>query len=192
MTWKSVSPHGLTNITRFPESLHRRDGRSRMGEENTMSETVESPAPAATPEAPAQDATDWKAEARKWEARAKENSGAAAKLAEIEEANKSEAQKLQEQLASLQERAAAAERDRERLAVIAKHGIPEEYQDLVHGSDAEALAASAAKVQALIAMNAQAQQSEASYIIPSEGGSPSLALNSDGIESALKKALGIA
>jgi len=158
-----------------------------------MSETAETPSPAEVPDAaPAQDTTDWKAEARKWEGRAKENSGAAQKLAEIEESKKSETQKLQEQLAQFQERAATAERDRERLAVIAKHGIPEEYQDLVHGSDPDALAASAAKVQALIAMNAQAQQSEASYIIPSEGGSPSLALNSDGIESALKKALGIA
>lgn len=152
-------------------------------------------AEAATPpevpaETPAQE-TDWKAEARKWEARAKENNSAAQKLAEIEESKKSETQKLQEQLTALQERAASAERDRERLAVIAKHGIPEDYHDLVHGTDAESLAASAAKVQALITANAQ-PQSEASYVIPSEGNSPSLALNGDGIESALRKALGIA
>jgi len=115
----------------------------------------------------------------------------AAKYDQLEESKKSETQKLQEQLAQFQERAAAAERDRERLAVIAKHGIPEEYHDLVHGSDAESLAASAAKVQALITANAQ-PQSEASFVIPSEGGSPSLALNGDGIESALRKALGIA
>ena len=150
--------------------------------------TTTQPEPAA---APAQDATDWKAEARKWESRAKENSGAASKLAEIEESKKSETQKLQEQLTTLQERAATAERDRERLAVIAKHGIPEDYHDLVHGSDAESLAASAAKVQSLITANA-GSQNEASFVIPSEGGSPGLALNSDGIESALKKALGIA
>lgn len=150
--------------------------------------------PAATTtavEAPAQDATDWKAEARKWESRAKENSTAASRLAEIEESKKSETQKLQEQLTAFQERATTAERDRERLAVIAKHGIPEEYHDLVHGADAESLAASAAKVQALITATA-APQTEASFVIPSEGGSPALALNSDGIESALRKALGIA
>lgn len=141
------------------------------------------------PAAPAQE-TDWKAEARKWEARAKENSSAASKLAEIEEANKSEAQKLQEQLSQLQERAATAERDRERLAVIAKHGIPEEYQDLVHGSDAASLEASAAKIKTLIATSAQPPQS-ASFVIPDEGGSPNLALNGDGIEAALKNALGI-
>ena len=146
--------------------------------------------PAVPAETPAQE-TDWKAEARKWEARAKENSGAASKLAEIEESKKSETQKLQEQLAQFQERAAAAERDRERLAVIAKHGIPEDYHDLVHGTDADSLEASAAKVRALITTSAP-QQNEASFVIPSEGGSPSLALNGDGIESALRKALGIA
>ena len=168
-------------------------GRSRMGEETVMSEAPAAEA-AATPTepaaAPAQE-TDWKAEARKWESRAKENSGAASKLAEIEESKKSETQKLQEQLAEYEKRAATAERDRERLAVIAKHGIPEDYHDLVHGTDPESLAASAAKVKSLIATNA-APQNEASFVIPSEGGSPGLALNSDGIESALKKALGIA
>jgi hypothetical protein len=155
--------------------------------ETTAAESAATTEPAV--QAPAQE-TDWKAEARKWEARAKENNSAATKLAEIEEANKSEAQKLQEQLASLQERATSAERDRERLAVTAKHGIPVEYQDLVHGSDADALEASASKVKSLIATSAQPQQS-ASFVIPDEGGSPSLALNGDGIEAALKNALGI-
>ena len=111
-----------------------------MGEEIVMSE-VAAAEPAAS------------SEARKWEGRAKENSTAAQKLAEIEESKKSETQKLQEQLTALQDRAATAERDKERLAVIAKHGIPEDYHDLVHGSDAESLAASAAKVKALITAN---------------------------------------
>ena len=167
-----------------------------MGEEIVMSETAAAePAASSTPveasPAPAQE-IDWKAEARKWEGRAKENSTAAQKLAEIEESKKSETQKLQEQLTALQDRAATAERDKERLAVIAKHGIPEDYHDLVHGSDAESLAASAAKVKALITANTPTQQNEASFVIPSEGNSPSLALNGDGIESALRKALGIA
>lgn len=37
---------------------------------------------------------DWKAEARKWEQRAKENREAAKRLAELEEANKTDAEKL--------------------------------------------------------------------------------------------------
>jgi len=163
-----------------------------MGEETVMSESTAEAAvnPTEPAAAPAQE-TDWKAEARKWEARAKENSSAASKLAEIEESKKSETQKLQEQLSTLQERAATAERDRERLVVIAKHGIPADFHDLVHGSDAESLEASAAKVKSLITTSAQPELA-ASFVIPDEGGSPSLALNGDGIESALRKALGIA
>lgn len=114
----------------------------------------------------------------------------ASKFDELEESRKSEAQRLQEQLTTLQERAATAERDRERLAVIAKHGIPEDFHDLVHGSTPEALEASAAKVKTLIAATAQPEQA-ASFVIPGEGGSPNLALNGDGIEAALKNALGI-
>lgn len=46
--------------------------------------------------------TDWKAEARKWEQRAKENTAAAKKLAEIDEANKSEATKAAERITALE------------------------------------------------------------------------------------------
>jgi hypothetical protein len=163
-----------------------------MGEETVMSESApEGTAEAAAPaETPAQDATDWKAQARKWEERAKANATAASQLAEIEESKKTETQKLQEQLAQYEQRATQAERDRERLVVIAKHGIPEEYHDLIHGTDSETLAASAAKVKSLITANAQ-PKNEASFVIPSEGGSPALALNGDGLEASLKKALGI-
>lgn len=44
------------------------------------------------------DDTDWKAESRKWEKRAKDNADAAKRLAEIEDAKKSEQDKLNEQL----------------------------------------------------------------------------------------------
>jgi len=160
--------------------------------ESAATEPAATPADLAEqPDTSAQE-IDWKAKSRMWEQRAKQNNDAAQKLAEIEESQKTEAQKLQEQLTALQNRAATAERDKERLSVIAKHGIPEEYHDLVHGTDAESLAASAAKVKALITANAPTQQNEASFVIPSEGSSPSLALNGDGIESALRKALGIA
>lgn len=54
------------------------------------------PAPPVKPE-PAQE-PDWKAEARKWEQRAKENKTAAERLAEIEESQKTEAQKQAEAL----------------------------------------------------------------------------------------------
>lgn len=52
--------------------------------------------------APAQESTDWKAQARKWEERAKANKDAAERLAELEEAQKTEEQKTAERLAALE------------------------------------------------------------------------------------------
>ena len=163
-----------------------------------MSETPETantePAtPQDTPnDVPAQE-TDWQAEARKWEKRAKENKSAADKLAEIEESKKTEIQKAMERAEQAEQRINELEREKTRLSVIATHGIPEDYQDLIKGDSEEELAASAEKVKSLIEYAAQKQGAEqASYVIPSEGGSPaSLPLNGDGIEASLKKALGI-
>lgn len=133
---------------------------------------------------------DWKAKARDWEKRAKENKTAADELAQIKESQKTETQRLQDQLAEFQRKAETAERDRERLSIIAKHAIPADYHDLVQGADSEALEASAAKVKSLIEANATPSNT-ASFVIPDEGGNPNLALNGDGIEAALKNALGI-
>lgn len=76
--------------------------------------------PAVEPQQPAQPAqseTDWKAEARKWEARAKENSGAATRLAELENAKKTEAEKTAERLTAAERKAADAELSALRLDV---------------------------------------------------------------------------
>lgn len=113
----------------------------------------------------------------------------AAKVKEFEDRDKSEAEKLQEQLNDLSTRASAAERENARLSVIAKHQIPADYQDLIQGADEATLEASAAKVRALV--DATAPKDRASLVIPDEGGHPNLALNGDGLEAALKKALGI-
>lgn len=114
----------------------------------------------------------------------------AAKVKAFEDRDKSESEKLQEQLSELSDRASKAERENARLAVIAEYQIPKDFQDLIQGDDADALVATASKVQALIATTS-APSDRASLVIPSEGGSPALALNGDGLESALKSALGI-
>jgi hypothetical protein len=97
---------------------------------NTTNAPVPTP-PAAQPAAPADPApaqeTDWKAMARKWEANAKENSEAAKKLAAIEEANKTEAEKLADRATKAEARAAEAERK----AFAATKGIP---ASLIHGT----------------------------------------------------------
>lgn len=139
--------------------------------------------------------TDWKAMARKWEAQSKANHAKlqeleplAKKAQELEDAAKSDLEKLTEKFNEANARATALEAEKNRLAVIAKHGIPEEFQDLVQGSDAESLSASAEKVRALIE---KTNVQKPGYVVPAEGGAPALALNGDGIESALKNALGI-
>lgn len=81
---------------------------------------------------------------------------AQARLAEIEEANKTELEKAYEQASTWKQKydelqKATAEKDKEllRLNVIAKYSIPEDDQILVHGSSEEELVASAERVAAL-------------------------------------------
>lgn len=133
---------------------------------------------------------DWKAEARKHERRAKENlalakanEGAAKRLAELEESQKSEAQKVQERLDAAEKRASELELKAARAEVANAKGVP---ASLLSGSTVEELEASA---DALIEF--RGQQEPQKLIVPNEGRSPDLALNGDGLEGALKKALGI-
>jgi len=74
-----------------------------------MSEATPEPTPTPTPAPPAQEATDWKTEARKWEQRAKENKSALDDLTGKFTAADTERQKLAEQVQTFtqqQERAA--------------------------------------------------------------------------------------
>ena len=148
--------------------------------------------PAVTPDAteiPAQE-TDWKAEARKWESRAKENSSeakanaeAAKRLALLEEANKTEAEKNAERLAAAEKRAAELETKALRAEVANAKGVP---AALLTGSTQEELEAAA---DALIAFRGETATGP---YVPAEGKSPqALALNGDGIEQALRQKLGI-
>lgn len=145
------------------------------------------PPPAVEP-APAQE-PDWKAEARKWEARAKENSDAAKRLAEIEEAFKTEAQKAAERLAAAEAKVKEYE-TREQIAawkaeVAEATGVP---ATVLAGSTKEEIEAHAETLKPLISAS---QQPAAPQPIPGEGRAAPIPLNGDGIESALRKALGI-
>lgn len=86
----------------------------------------------AAQDAPAQEQTgtaedtDWKAEARKWEGRAKANSEAAKRLAEIEESEKTELQKLRDRVKKAEDAAAAATALAERMKLAASTGVPAE------------------------------------------------------------------
>ena len=95
------------------------------------------PVPAQEPPTPPKvDETDWKAEARKHEARAKEYKIAADKLAVIEEANKTEAQKSADRLAVAEKDAVDARRDALKFRIAAKFAIGDEAADaLLTGND---------------------------------------------------------
>jgi hypothetical protein len=138
------------------------------------------------PAAPAQE-TDWKAEARKWEDRAKQNKSAAEELDKIREAQKTEEQKRVERENAL-EKELAGYRTREQIAkwkadVAEATNVP---VAVLAGSTLEEIQEHAEKLKPLISQAPIKPQP-----IPGEGAHPALPLNGDGIESALKQALGI-
>lgn len=98
--------------------------------------------------------TDWKAEARKWEARAKENKGAAEKLAQIEEANKTELEKAKERAEKAEAEAHRLKAETERHQIIEKvaadTGISASVLARMVGETEEEISANAEAVKAAV------------------------------------------
>lgn len=172
-----TAPHGETTTTET----------TPQGESATQADPKPA-APGPKPEPAAQE-TDWKAAARKWEARAKENlasakanEDAAQRLAEIEEAQKSEAQKQAEALERAQRELAESKAEAARLKIAAKHGIGEDHLDLLTGADEAELEAKAEKLAALINAPGVAPEpapQKKTYVIPDEGGVPAIGKEPD-------------
>lgn len=101
--------------------------------ETASQDTAPAPAPADQSEA-AQPDVDWKSMARTWEKRAKENADAATRLAQIEDANKTETQKLAEALDAARQEAATATSQNLRYEVAADKGIPPSLIRFLTGS----------------------------------------------------------
>ena len=83
--------------------------------------------------------TDWKAEARKWEQRAKANSKAAEEWQKLEDAKKTDLEKATEQIAAL-----TAERDAAKLTVLRAEvaqeaGLPAALAARLTGTDKESM-----------------------------------------------------
>lgn len=84
--------------------------------------------------------TDWKAEARKWEARAKENSEAREQLDAIREAEKTEIEKATDRAEKAEFAAQEARTEALRFRIAASHGIGDEDASLfLTGADEETL-----------------------------------------------------
>lgn len=86
--------------------------------------------------------TDWKAEARKWEKRSKENADKAKAYDELQEQSKTELEKAREQADSYKKQVdelnAKAERDAARAKVAKDTGVPAE---LIAGDDEDSMRA---------------------------------------------------
>ena len=128
-------------------------------------EVAEVEVPAQEPE---QQETDWKAEARKWEQRAKDANKRVkelepyeAKVSELEEASKSELEKAQERAERAERALAEASATATRAEVAAEKGVP---VALLSGDSREALIASA---EALLAFRDETAR-KGNYV-PSEG-----------------------
>lgn len=122
-----------------------------MSEENESQETPK-PTPPPAQEAAQKpeevDTVDWKAEARKWEERAKKDRGAAAELAKIKEAQKTEAEKAADRLRQLESEANQARQEATRFKIAAKFKIADDYADFLTG-DEESMIAQAKKLSKL-------------------------------------------
>lgn len=92
----------------------------------------------------------WKAQARENEKRAKANADAASRLAEIEESQKTEAQRLTDAKTAAEAETATARTEALRWRIAAKHGISDEDADtFLTGTDEESLTKQAERLTAL-------------------------------------------
>ena len=115
-----------------------------MAEETSTEEVIENTTPA---QGTGETETDWKAESRKWESRAKENKSAAEELAKLREAEKTERdarEKAEEELSQLRH-----ERDLSKWAseVSSETGVP---ASVLRGDTLEELRAHAEQIRGSI------------------------------------------
>ena len=104
---------------------------------------------------------EWKAHARKWEKRARENADAARRLSEIENASKTAEQQNAERISELEQKLATSERTALVARVQASHGISDEDAALfLTGGDEAALTAQAKRLS---------ERAAAGPVVPREG-----------------------
>lgn len=105
------------------------------------------------------DTTDWKAMARKHEARAKENAAAAKELAALKKSQMSEQEKVQAAAQEATERAEAAERRAALAEAAITHGLTKDDLELLDGVPADQIEDRAKKLAARLKKAAPAASS---------------------------------
>jgi hypothetical protein len=125
-----------------------------MSEETVVEETTEPTETVAEVEPQGSTEIDWKAEARKWENRAKSakaDSEAAQKWREYEQSLKPEQERLAEELAQARAEASDNALKLKRYEIASRKAIPADAIDLLTGQTEEDLEASADKLLSLLA-----------------------------------------
>jgi hypothetical protein len=141
---------------------------------------ADTPTEGAEGQKPTETVDYWKQRSRENEARAKANAGAAKRLAEIEEASKSEAQKTADRLAAAEKDAVEARREALRMRVASKHSISEEDADLfLTGADEATLTKQAERLA-----GREADRKKQGNHVPREGGTIKASAHSDEREIA--------
>lgn len=140
--------------------------------ENAQEQTTQQPAEAEANEA--DKATDWKAEARKWEARAKKSAEAEAELERLKAAQMTEAEKAAAHLAQVEAELSQLKAEQQRrtdAAQVAKAtGVPVSL--LEYCSDREAMEAFAAEYAEAKKGAAAAPAAERTRILRGDGVKP--------------------
>lgn len=94
--------------------------------------------------------TDWKAEARKWEARAKSNYAELRQLRETGGESQSAIDELRQRNAELEERFNALTVENLRRKIASEHGLDDEAIGFLRGGDEDSISESAKALKALI------------------------------------------
>lgn len=116
-------------------------------EPTTEASATEAPNAETAPEA-GSEVEKWKALARKHEERAKANADAARRLAEIEESQKTEQQKLEDARAAAEKRAADTAAELARMKAVVKYGLTEDDLALLGSGTPEEIEERAEKLAA--------------------------------------------
>lgn len=147
-----------------------------MSEDTTVQTTDEgTEAASAQAQETKPDTVDWKAKARDWERRAKENKSAADELAQIKEAQKTEAEKTADRLAKAEQTARDAEARALRREVALEHKLPKDDAALLDSiTDEDAMRRLAERLAAGIDSS-----TKKSNHVPREGTNSSKSATSD-------------
>jgi hypothetical protein len=123
----------------------------------TVTVAPETEAETAPDEATSKAEIDWKAKSREWERKAKANAEAAAKLAQLEESQKTEAQKLADRVSAAERAAADNELKAIRSEIALEKGLTAGQAKRLMGTTRDELEADAAQLLVDLAKNARPQ-----------------------------------